>query len=83
MQETNTNWNKNNTYDRAKKLFTCAWNNTKLQTSNYKENTRTEYQSSGTALCVTGKYVSKVCYSGFDHMGRWSWVTINGKKRGK
>eukprot|EP00957_Ditylum_brightwellii_P189420 14417603-Ditylum_brightwellii.AAC.1 len=67
-------------YDRVKKLFTCAWNNTKLQTSNYKENTRTEYQNGGTALCVTRKYVSRVCDLGSDHMGRWSWVTIKGEK---
>ena len=83
MQETNTNWNKNNMYDRVKKLFTRAWNNTKLQTSNYKENTRTAYQIGGTALCVTGKYVSKVCDLGSNHMGCWSWVTIKEKKTRK
>eukprot|EP00957_Ditylum_brightwellii_P013601 1025952-Ditylum_brightwellii.AAC.1 len=67
-------------YDRARKLFTRAWNNIKLQTSNYKENTRTAYQSGSTELCLTGKYVSKVCDSGSNHMGRRSWVTIKGGK---
>eukprot|EP00957_Ditylum_brightwellii_P003376 255992-Ditylum_brightwellii.AAC.1 len=83
MQETNINWKKNNAYDRVRKLFTRAWNNIKLQTSKYKENTRTTYQSGGTALGLTGKHVSKVCDSGSNHMGRWSWITIKGEKSQK
>ena len=38
------------------------------------------YQSGGRALRLTGKYVSKVCDSGSNQMGRWSWITIKGKK---
>eukprot|EP00957_Ditylum_brightwellii_P161699 12311064-Ditylum_brightwellii.AAC.1 len=38
------------------------------------------YQSRGTALGLTRKYVSKVCDSGSDQMGCWSWITIKGKK---
>eukprot|EP00957_Ditylum_brightwellii_P148795 11327869-Ditylum_brightwellii.AAC.2 len=38
------------------------------------------YQSIGIALGLTGKYVSKVCDSGSDQMGSWSWITIKGKK---
>eukprot|EP00957_Ditylum_brightwellii_P198819 15154417-Ditylum_brightwellii.AAC.1 len=38
------------------------------------------YQSGGTATLVYDKWVSHVCDSGSDVLGRWSYVTLKGKK---
>eukprot|EP00957_Ditylum_brightwellii_P182708 13916697-Ditylum_brightwellii.AAC.1 len=42
-----------------------------------------EYQPGGTATFITDKWLSQVCDSGQDKLGRWSYVTVKGKKNQK
>eukprot|EP00957_Ditylum_brightwellii_P075911 5769864-Ditylum_brightwellii.AAC.1 len=43
----------------------------------------TEYQPGSSATLVTDKWTSHICNSGKDVIGRWSFVTIEGKKNWK
>eukprot|EP00957_Ditylum_brightwellii_P149901 11416586-Ditylum_brightwellii.AAC.1 len=44
------------------------------------ERTTTPYQTGGTATFITDKWMSQVCDSGRDKLGRWSYITIKGTK---
>eukprot|EP00957_Ditylum_brightwellii_P087626 6671587-Ditylum_brightwellii.AAC.1 len=61
-----------------KDIKVCGKN--KTATSNSQERTKTEYQPGGTATVVMDKWVSQVCNSGHDPLGRWSYATIKGRK---
>eukprot|EP00957_Ditylum_brightwellii_P108244 8258491-Ditylum_brightwellii.AAC.1 len=39
-----------------------------------------QYQPGGTSTFITDKWMSQVCGSGWDKFGRWSYITIKGKK---
>eukprot|EP00957_Ditylum_brightwellii_P071931 5467485-Ditylum_brightwellii.AAC.1 len=48
--------------------------------SNSSEYTPSAYQPGGTVALICNKWVSHVCNSCSDALGRWSYVAIKGKK---
>eukprot|EP00957_Ditylum_brightwellii_P096945 7382666-Ditylum_brightwellii.AAC.1 len=79
--EPNNNWQRGDIFDRAKNIIRQVWNRNKLVVSNCKEQTKTDFQPSGTFTLTTDKWASKATYSGKDSLGRWSWVTLQGKQK--
>eukprot|EP00957_Ditylum_brightwellii_P025314 1915590-Ditylum_brightwellii.AAC.1 len=43
------------------------------------EQTKSDFQPGGTAPLVTNKWISYICNSGKDTLGRWSYITLKGK----
>jgi hypothetical protein len=83
FQETNKNWKRVGVYGAVKKVFSNVWRKNKLVTSSSGERTSTAYQPGGTASAVFDKWVSQVCASGSDSLGRWSYLTLKGKQSRK
>eukprot|EP00957_Ditylum_brightwellii_P039800 3013512-Ditylum_brightwellii.AAC.1 len=79
FQETNRNWKRVGACNAIKKVFSKVWRKNKLVTSNSPERTSTAYQPEGTAAVVFDKWVSQVCNSGSNTLGRWSYTTLKGK----
>ena len=48
--------------------------------SNQDEHFEKSWKPGGTMIGVSGKWASRVESTGSDHMGRWSWVDLRGKK---
>ena len=66
-----------------KEVFNKVWRKNKLVTSNSPERTTTAYQPGGTTTLVVNKWVSHICGSGQDALGRWSYITLKGKQERK
>eukprot|EP00957_Ditylum_brightwellii_P193844 14761019-Ditylum_brightwellii.AAC.1 len=81
--ESNKNWRQCGAYDMITKKFNKVWSRSKLETSSSPERNMTQYQPGGTAIFIIDKWLSQVCDSGWDDLGRWSYITIEGKKNQK
>eukprot|EP00957_Ditylum_brightwellii_P193676 14748684-Ditylum_brightwellii.AAC.1 len=79
--EPNNNWQRGDIYNRARNTIGLVWNKNKFVVSHCKERTKTNLQPSGTFTLTMGKWVSKVISSRKDNLGRWSWVTFQGKQK--
>eukprot|EP00957_Ditylum_brightwellii_P144647 11019215-Ditylum_brightwellii.AAC.1 len=65
------------------KKINKVWPKNKLETSNSPERTMTEYQPGGSATLITDKWASNIYNSSKDKLGRWSYVTIKGKRNSR
>eukprot|EP00957_Ditylum_brightwellii_P057421 4353936-Ditylum_brightwellii.AAC.1 len=64
-------------------MFDKVWNKHKLTIPCTLERTSKDYQPGGTATLVSGKWTGYVYASGKDILGRWSYITLKGKKNRK
>eukprot|EP00957_Ditylum_brightwellii_P036782 2786014-Ditylum_brightwellii.AAC.1 len=55
----------------------------KLVHSNFKEQTKTQYQPRGTHSVICNKWVSKVTANDSDPAERWSWISLAGENTQK
>ena len=83
LVETNTNWNHYKDKRHLNQIVRKHWKRVHLTTSNIESKAITLYQPGGTAIISTNKISTYINDSGVDpkDMGRWSYITINGRKK--
>ena len=81
LAETNTNWTHYKGKRQLNRIVRKQWKRAHITTSNIENKVTTLYQPGGTAIISTKKISPRITDSGVDPqgMGRWSYITINGK----
>ena len=82
--ETNTNWENRGLSKQIFSTMRDPLDHSKIITSQCglvgdKKKYSRRYLPGGTLTIATNKWSSRVCGSGKDELGRWSWVTLQGK----
>ena len=83
LVETNTNWNHFKGKRQLNSIVRKQWKRAHLTTSNIENKVTTLYQPGGTAIISTNKISPRITDSGVDPhgMGRWPYITINGRNK--
>ena len=83
LAETNTNWNYFKGKRQLNRIVRKQWKRAHITTSNIENKVTTLYQPGGTAIIATNKISPRITDSGVDPqgMGRWSYITINGRNK--
>ena len=81
LVDTNTNWNHYKGKRQLNRIFRKQWQRAHITASNIENKVKTLYQLGDTAIISTSKISPHITDSGVDPqgMGRWSYITINGK----
>ena len=85
LAETNTNWNNYKGKRQLNRIVRKQWKIAHITTSNIENKVTTLYQPGRTAIISTNKISLRITDSGVDSqgMGRWSYITINGRNKKK
>ena len=83
LAETNTNWNHYKGKRQLNRIVRKHWKRAHIITANIENKVSTLYQPGGTAIISTNKISPRITDSGGDPqgMGRWSYITLNGRNK--
>ena len=78
--ESNLNWRQSDTYYAFRTFLRRVWSSVKFSVSSSGETTAGRYQPGGTITIANQEWAGRVVSSGNDPLGRWSYVSIVGKR---